>query len=540
MTSQKLIKWLISGAIVLAPIFFIPIADPFGLPKLLVLSVISFSLLGLFLLGDYKLFNFRLVNIWALIFIILSLITFLTSGSPYLQQLYGVFTRHTGFIAYLSLLIFLIASIYVSSRKNIIFFSKIFIIPITISLVVGFLQIFRIGPKYFLSPDGQVMGLMGNTNFHAAFLGIACSSLVPFLISGATNKKNKLLLIFLLSLMIYQINKTTTRQGFYLIFGASYIILLIYTRRQLVVRLSLSLLGFLFGISILFGIFNRGWLSGIVFERSIQDRGYCMAAAIEMLKSRPFNGVGFDSYRDWWGRSRSSDSIIFKGIDGYCDIAHNVLLDFAATGGSFYLLAYVFLLILVIDSIRRLLKQNKEFDPLLTSLICFWITYQVQSLISINQLGLATLGWISSGLIIGLRYNIFDSKNSSFIQKDTRVRGVQWVGMILGFLLGLIIAVLPIINQKNILDSVRSSDAELLDISVNKFPVDAFLLNYAIAIQIEAKDYDRAGVNLKRLTEAFPDNYLGWENYLKLNLLRSEEELNINKELLRLFPLRKN
>jgi uncharacterized integral membrane protein len=155
-------------------------------------------------------------------------------------------------------------------------------------------------------------------------------------------------------------------------------------------------------------------------------------------------------------------------------------------------------------------------------------------------LGLATLGWISSGLIIGLRYNFFDSKNSSFIQKDTKVRGVQWVGIILGFLLGLIITVLPIINQKHILDSVRGGDAELLDISANKFPVDAFLLNYAIAIQIEAKDYDRASVNLKRLTEAFPDNYLGWENYLKLNLLRSEEELDIDKELLRLFPLRKN
>jgi O-antigen ligase len=540
MTIQKLLKWLISGAIILAPIFFIPIADPFGLPKLLVLTIFSFSILGFFLFSEYKLFNFRVVNTWVIIFIILSLVTFLTSGSPYVQQLYGVFTRQTGLIAYLSLLIMLTASVYVSSIKNLVFFGKIFIIPVIITLVVGFLQIFRIGPKYLLSPDGQVMGLMGNTNFHAAFLGIAGSSLIPFLISSATNKKNKLFLIVLLFLIIYQINKTTTRQGFYLIFGAFYIVLLIYTRRQKVVRLGLTLLGFVFGISILFGIFNRGWLSGIVFERSIQDRGYCMAAAIEMLKSRPFNGVGFDAYINWWGRSRSADSIIFKGIDGYCDVAHNVLLDFAATGGSFYLLIYIFLLILVIDSIRRLLKQNKDFDPLLTSLICFWITYQVQSLISINQLGLATLGWISSGLILGLRYNLFDIKNSRFIQKNTKVRRVQWLGVVLGFLIGFIITVLPIINQKNILDSVRGGDAKLLDISANKFPVDAFLLNYVIAIQIEAKDYDRASVNLKRLTKVFPDNYLGWENYYKLNLLRSEEVLDINKELLRLFPLRKN
>ena len=48
----------------------------------------------------------------------------------------------------------------------------------------------------------------------------------------------------------------------------------------------------------------------------------------------------------------------------------------------------------------RLTLRKKDFDPILAVLVTAWAGYQLQSIISINQIGLAVWGWLLSGLLI--------------------------------------------------------------------------------------------------------------------------------------------
>ena len=51
--------------------------------------------------------------------------------------------------------------------------------------------------------------------------------------------------------------------------------------------------------------------------------------------------------------------------------------------------------------IRKYFKKNSHFDPVLTSIFSIWCAYQIQSLISINQVGVGVWGWLLTGALIG-------------------------------------------------------------------------------------------------------------------------------------------
>jgi len=58
------------------------------------------------------------------------------------------------------------------------------------------------------------------------------------------------------------------------------------------------------------------------------------------------------------------------------------------------------ILILGIVAVIRFTLKHKEYDPVFVSIATVWVCYQVQSLISINQIGLAIWGWLFTGLLI--------------------------------------------------------------------------------------------------------------------------------------------
>jgi hypothetical protein len=59
----------------------------------------------------------------------------------------------------------------------------------------------------------------------------------------------------------------------------------------------------------------------------------------------------------------------------------------------------------VVISALRVIRREKEFNPLFAGFVGAWVAFQAQSIISINQIGLAIWGWCLSGLIIGYEIN---------------------------------------------------------------------------------------------------------------------------------------
>jgi hypothetical protein len=63
-------------------------------------------------------------------------------------------------------------------------------------------------------------------------------------------------------------------------------------------------------------------------------------------------------------------------------------------------MSYLALLGIVSHSIVKHTLRNREFDYLFVSLVGAWLCFQLQSVISINQIGLALWGWVLGAAII--------------------------------------------------------------------------------------------------------------------------------------------
>ena len=119
--------------------------------------------------------------------------------------------------------------------------------------------------------------------------------------------------------------------------------------------------------------------------------------------------------------------------------------------------------------IYRGLKCFKKYDLTFVTLTATWICYFAQSIISINQIGLAIWGWILSGLVIG--YVRSQSENNVeeavTVPKTSqgKVRIVKkkesislWV-MVVGIFVGGAIAIPPVAVDSNWRSAQISQDS---------------------------------------------------------------------------------
>jgi hypothetical protein len=103
-------------------------------------------------------------------------------------------------------------------------------------------------------------------------------------------------------------------------------------------------------------------------------------------------------------------------------------------------------------AIIRASLRAKQFDPILAVLTSTWAGYQLQSIISINQIGLAIWGWALTGAVIAYEkstrenFNSFkDETNKSRVKISRQVQDAKPVLFASAFgLIGLLIALPPL------------------------------------------------------------------------------------------------
>jgi O-antigen ligase len=138
-----------------------------------------------------------------------------------------------------------------------------------------------------------------------------------------------------------------------------------------------------------------------LFKESITYRGDYWRAAWRMFTDNPTFGVGLGNYGDYFNRYRDAAQVARRGPAVGSDVAHSMPLDFLAMGGITLGIAYLALIVysvfLVISKIRSLEGINKQQGYIVFSLLG---AYLLQSLISIDQIGLAVWGWIFIGVAL--------------------------------------------------------------------------------------------------------------------------------------------
>jgi O-antigen ligase len=83
---------------------------------------------------------------------------------------------------------------------------------------------------------------------------------------------------------------------------------------------------------------NQGPLAAILYKESVSIRGYYWKAALKMFFAHPFTGVGVDNYGDYFKQFRAPEYSNTYGFSIGSTSAHNVVLQFFATGGILLLI----------------------------------------------------------------------------------------------------------------------------------------------------------------------------------------------------------
>ena len=475
-------------ALLVTSVFWSQGTDPFNLPKLFLLTIGSFLLLGSFA-SEAKKWNFRnFFTFRSAVFACLAfglLISYLFSGAPSSQMIYGVYGRNTGLLCYLSLGILYIASTRLEKRADILWSLKALALSFITVTLVCILEVSGLNPQGINeSIKMSLIGTFGNSNFVSAFMGM--SAIVFFTLSLQYNLSvsKRLPLIGLVLVCAILILKTDSKQGLVVLLGGCFFIFGIYLFKKFSSRLLKISYTFLFlavsGLSFV-GLFRAGPLADLIYKNSIGYRFEYLKAGIEMFMANPMTGVGLNSYGDWYRFYRSEEALISPGVDVFTNTAHNVYIDLAATGGVFLLVSYILIILISLKSVFDFISKNKDFDVVFYSLFGAWVVYLVQASISIDQIGLAVWGWILPGLIFS--YQKIASRRTVAVSAPVKrkapstsssndISGLAAIGASLGLVVGIVTLFPAVKADFDLRKAYDSTSAQLLINAANQSPAD--------------------------------------------------------------------
>lgn len=548
---QKLLRTLlylgtISVSLLITPSYSY---EPVDLPKLLLLVTLGGLLFG-FILNNIKfLINgpYRLISILLVLLSLNFLVLLIIGDAPFNQQFYGAFGRNTGFLAYFSLVLVFIGGIISSQKSKLQSFMFLIFITGLANSIYGILQTTKNDPVKWNNPYNSFLGFLGNPDFASAFLGISAAAVFSLLIAKSLKPTNRALILFYEVIAILLIIRSHAQQGLIVLgLGIAITIFLFLLKTKRFSRIFLylySMLTLALGLIVTLGIFRIGPLASKLYKVSVRQRGFYWHAAIEMLKRNPMTGVGIDSYGDNYLTYRSKNAEFFSSVT-QSNAAHNVYLDIASNGGIPLFVVYcaitVYVLYRGVVQIRRL----DNFDPFFTGIFVAWVGYQAQSIISINQLGLAVWGWILGGLIVG--YSFLDNLPALTISpkrvrqnKNSNLRNsliMSSIGGIMGFLI-----IFPMfMADHNYRIATGTRDANAVIAAAQKSPLD---LNRTLnAAQILASNHlNPQALDLtKRIVLENPKSYNAWVLLSQITAPGSSDHKQAIKQMQKLNPRDKN
>jgi hypothetical protein len=151
----------------------------------------------------------------------------------------------------------------------------------------------------------------------------------------------------------------------------------------------------------------------------------------------------------------------------HTNAAHNVVIDFFAYGGFPLLIAYLGMLAVAAIAIIKVVRRMQGYDAVFIAMATAWICYQTQSLISINQVGLALWGWVLTGALIAYERATRGGavEESAAAGKGVKAKVKRSAGVIspqlvagLGAVVGILIAVPPMAADTKWRSALDSKD----------------------------------------------------------------------------------
>jgi len=530
------------------------INEPVNAPKLLVMGAVAGGVL--FFATKYRIrfphfIKLRALYLTVSIFLISALVSIFFSESSIANGFYGTYGRNTGFLAYFCLALLLLGSTLLKSQVSIktvlngLFYAGVF--------NVVYFALTRFGIELFAWNNSfdRILGTFGNPNFVGAFMGIFIILCTVRLVEKSTSLRWRLLLGALILISLYEVKLSLAVQGIVITGLGWAIVAFFYIRSRFeskFILISYTTLVGIVGAIATAGTLQKGPLASLIYKTSVSLRGEYWYAGWHMGITHPLLGVGMDSYGIWYRRMRAASALVLPGPDITSDAAHNVFMDIFASGGFPLFISYLFLNVLIILNIWRGVKTFKKFDLVFVSLTATWLCYLAQSIISINQIGLAIWGWILGGLIIGYvraqdksgeektpaPQNISHGKGRTAVKKH---QSVSLSLMILGMFIGGVVAAPPVLADSKWHATELKLDPAQIETNSKVWPLEALRVLQASTIYTSHK-VPTKGLEIARYAvEKFPNNFFAWKVLNDTPGATDAEKAKARAEMHRLDPL---
>jgi hypothetical protein len=282
------------------------------------------------------------------------------------------------------------------------------------------------------NPYGNILGTFGNPNFIGAFLGLFAAALIAFILKPGTSVVIRVISVLIFFIAVYEIIDSSAIQGRVVVAAGLGIVGFYLVRSKfqgVIAQVGYVVVVAIGGVFALLGALQIGPLTKYIYKTSVSLRGEYWQAGWNMGSEHPFTGVGFDTYGDWYRRLRDTQALVLPGPNTTTNTAHNVPFDVFAFGGWPLFVVYLGILTLSVIAIIKVTLRARKYDAIFVTLTTAWACYQLQSIISINQIGLAVWGWLFGGALIAYEIATRPKKDSDSTEsakgKATQGRSVK-------------------------------------------------------------------------------------------------------------------
>ncbi len=447
-----------SGALISLILVSGSVTDPVNTPKMVALGVFSCATIATVATTKLRtlLKTHKVLISLAFTFIFFMTVSSAFSDAPVTQVLYGSYGRNTGFLTYLFLVFAMVGAVCLNSLKSIRTVVNGLLVAGIINLVYGLWVILFGDFIGWDNPYKSILGTFGNPNFIGAFLGIIFSVLAAIVFDLNSSVRFRTIAMAFLPVCAYEILNTNAIQGRVVAALGTGIVIFFFLRSRFnkLVLAGYTVFVVISGGFALAGALQVGPLTNYIYKTSVSLRGQYWLAGWNTGESHPFFGVGMDSFGDWYRRMRDVQALELPGVNTVVNAAHNVPLDIFAFGGWPLFISYLAIMCFGGISVIRVMQRQRKFELTFVILVVAWVGYQLQSVISINQIGLAIWGWILTGSLVAYERITREEQDSTVSESKpyNRVKSQSLNSLppqiplfaVLGGFIGLIIALPPL------------------------------------------------------------------------------------------------
>ncbi|HVE73842.1 MAG TPA: O-antigen ligase family protein [Mycobacteriales bacterium] len=320
--------------------------------------------------------------------------------------LLGTNGRNSGLLAYASALVLLLVTLRVFDQASVRLLAQALLVAGAFTAGYGGLQRLGIDVVPWANPFNPIIAAMGNPDFAAGHLAVCLPAAAWGALWTGWGRPWRVAsgLVAALALLVASLSSAVQGPIAGLAGLAVVALAVALDAHGHVRRRALAALGACAGLAaaiLAVGIAGVGPARSFFTGISYEGRTWYWRAALRMFRDEPVTGVGLDSYGLAWRLARPVEAPRALGGDTYSDSAHSILLQHLAQGGLVLGLAYlgfvVVVLIALLGGLRRLRGQQRL---LLAGLGGAWVAYQVQALVSIDQVPLLLTNYVLAAAIV--------------------------------------------------------------------------------------------------------------------------------------------